>query len=150
MFSADLDEAFKQLDMLDEDNHILLEMAKVGEINNTKVIYIRSDEDDPSPTHWRVLLYEWNRNNSSRKVSMNTPMPDYIALKSRVKLLYVKTPNNTDEAILKITLDKKQNLYILEISKRGKVLTKQFSPPEYLEDTIDLLKHKYSFSRIIK
>lgn len=40
MFNTNLDESFKQLNMLNENNHILLEMAKVGEINNTKIIYV--------------------------------------------------------------------------------------------------------------
>lgn len=38
-------------------------------------------EDEPSKTNWEVLLIEWNRNNSEKKIDVKTPMPDYSLLK---------------------------------------------------------------------
>lgn len=38
-------------------------------------------DDEPSKTNWEVLLIEWNRNNSEKKIDVETPMPDYSLLK---------------------------------------------------------------------
>lgn len=38
-------------------------------------------EDEPTTTNWEVLLIEWNRNNSEKKIDVKTPMPDYSLLK---------------------------------------------------------------------
>lgn len=37
-------------------------------------------EDEPQKTNWQVVLVEWNRNNSKRKISMDLPMPNYKEL----------------------------------------------------------------------
>lgn len=38
-------------------------------------------EDEPTKTNWEVLLIEWNRNNSEKKIDVKTPMLDYSLLK---------------------------------------------------------------------
>lgn len=38
-------------------------------------------EDEPTKTNWGVLVIEWNRNNSEKKIDAKTPMPDYSLLK---------------------------------------------------------------------
>ena len=37
-------------------------------------------EDEPEKTNWQVLVIEWNRNNSDRKVSKDLEIPDYRLL----------------------------------------------------------------------
>ena len=38
-------------------------------------------DDEPSKTNWEVLLIEWNRNNSEKKIDVKIPIPDYSLLK---------------------------------------------------------------------
>lgn len=40
-----------------------------------------SSEDEPEKTNWKVVLVEWNRNNSTKKVSLDLQMPNYKELK---------------------------------------------------------------------
>lgn len=37
-------------------------------------------EDEPEKTNWKVVLVEWNRNNSTKKVSLDLEMPNYETL----------------------------------------------------------------------
>lgn len=39
-----------------------------------------SSEDEPEKTNWQVLVIEWNRNNSDKKVDRGIIMPDYRLL----------------------------------------------------------------------
>ena len=78
---------------------------------------------------------------------MNTPMPNYTELKKGVKPLYVEYPELEEIYLLK-QFDKESNLYVLSIMQGSKQLTKQFSTVDYLDEMIDLLKHKYNFTEI--
>lgn len=39
------------------------------------------NEDDETKTNWDIVVIEWNRNNSKRKVDKNIEMPNYLLLK---------------------------------------------------------------------
>ncbi len=38
-------------------------------------------EDEPEKMNWKIVLVEWNRNNSTKKVSLDLQMPNYKELK---------------------------------------------------------------------
>ena len=40
-----------------------------------------ASEDEPEKTNWQVVLVEWNRNNSNKKVPLDLTMPNYKDLK---------------------------------------------------------------------
>lgn len=44
---------------------------------NTFLMSEPDDEDSPFNTNWESLVYEWNRNNSDKKVDRSIAMPDY-------------------------------------------------------------------------
>ena len=117
------------------DNKLLMEMAKVGEMDNKLVIYVRSNDAGNIPhfhivdkqtlgdkfhtcikiespeyfhhegkedtlnskqrknlieffkksdkwgdNYWKIVVQEWNRNNSDYDINPNTPIPDYTKL----------------------------------------------------------------------
>lgn len=37
-------------------------------------------EDEPEKSNWKVVLVEWNRNNSTKKVPLDLEMPNYLTL----------------------------------------------------------------------
>ena len=39
-----------------------------------------SSEDESQKTNWQVVLVEWNRNNSKRKIPIDLQMPNYKEL----------------------------------------------------------------------
>ena len=44
--------------------------------------FLRSpSEDEPEKLNWKVVLVEWNRNNSTKKVPLDLEMPNYLELK---------------------------------------------------------------------
>lgn len=60
--------------------------GKEGKLNSKQrkelVNFLNSiSEDDESKTNWQVLIIEWNRNNSSKKVDKNLQMPNYLNLR---------------------------------------------------------------------
>lgn len=42
--------------------------------------FLNRFDDEEGKTNWQILVIEWNRNNSNKKVDRNIPMPDYTKL----------------------------------------------------------------------
>lgn len=38
-------------------------------------------EDEPEKSNWKVVLVEWNRNNSTKKVTLDLEIPNYLDLR---------------------------------------------------------------------
>ena len=38
-------------------------------------------EDEPEKSNWKVVLVEWNRNNSTKKVTLDLETPNYLDLR---------------------------------------------------------------------
>lgn len=60
--------------------------GKEGGLNSKRrkelVEFLQSpSEDEPEKTNWKVVLVEWNRNNSTKKVPLDLQMPNYKELK---------------------------------------------------------------------
>lgn len=58
--------------------------GKEGVLNSKSrkllVSFLEGQDEFEDSTRWKVLVKEWNRNNSKVKIDPNTPMPDYTKL----------------------------------------------------------------------
>lgn len=60
--------------------HSECDTCKLDETQLRKLIeLLHSDDEDGEPV-WRYILKTWNKNNPSYKISIDTPVPDYLKL----------------------------------------------------------------------
>ena len=68
-----------------KNNRYFKHGAKTDTLNNRDrkglVGFLNSIDKDFGIPYWRVLLIEWNRNNSNVQVDKDQPMPDYLHMR---------------------------------------------------------------------